>query len=649
MTRKILSMLCGGLCLSLTGWAQNPEAQLDSTPLKVYGDSIKFKASITVPKHKVFKKEGTYVIMPELGEYKFEPIRISSAMFDDPAQRGIMVDIESSAPFNEDMIGNDLEIEHEYEYKNGAKNVEFKDMDDLAECCITTGTLFALNGQYELMNFSYTPAMEVPLKVAAQINFPQDVAKFSSAASSEAILEIENYLKTYPTADMTIRAFASPEGTTERNKELARKRAEEVKDWVVNQLNEKGFGRYFNASKIQLESIQEDWKGFEYLLSQSELSENKKEKLNTILYSDKNAKEKEDEIIAELGGIEKAEKYLMPLRRTTIVVADNYAYRAGYSSAQIDSIYTLFNEGSLTLSGMNEVYTQEEMLTASQRTNAAAGKLTVLNSFYETYPADVHAYSNLGALTTVNMNEFDVVGGDDALVGVGFNRDLVDIDSEFDLDKDKLKYKYKYKEEDVENRLKIKTKIKEDLNQSEILLTKAYHEDPENFVTLNNLGAHYLTIGEYEKAKEYLDKSANYQDSEGVNYNLGVYYARMGNYDQASYHFNKVQNVENIEYNRGLAKLMTGDNAGALEDLKTFSRNNAEYALGHYLTAVAAARIGNENVMIKELEHAMNRDSRLSDIAEEDLEFRNYWDDKAFKRASDDDFTESTAIETSDK
>ncbi|TRX60510.1 OmpA family protein [Fulvivirga sp. M361] len=646
MIRKILSLLCGGLCfISLPGIAQNPSAKLDSKPLRVYGDSIKFEAQITVPKHKVFKKEGTYVIMPELGDHKFEPIRIPSSELNNAAVNGIAITINSSAPFDEDMIGNDLEIEHEYEYKNGRKNVEFRDMDDLAECCITTGTLFSLNGQYELMQFDYRPAVQVPLKVVAQINFPLDVAKFSSTESTEAVNEIGRYIKKYPTSSIKIKGFASPEGTMARNKELAGARAQAVKTWLVEELDKKGYSPYFNADNIKVTSEQEDWKGFEYVLTQSDLSPEKQEAVMDALNSDLSAADKEKAVLAALGGAENAEKYLMPLRRTTVVVSDKYASRSGYSPYEIDSINSKFSKGDLTLSAMRDIYTQEEMLQASQRTKAKAGKLTLLSSFYKTYPADVRAYSNLGALTAVDMHRFDVVGGDDALVGIGFDRDMVDIDEEVDLDEGKLKYKYKYKEEDIKNGEKLKFKIKEDLADAEVLLMKAYHNDTENFVALNNLGAHYLTVGEYAKAKEYLDKSARYQDSDGVNYNLGVYHARMGNYKKASEHFSKASKVENIEYNRGLAKLMTNDNKGALKDFQTFSENNSEYALGHYLTAVAAARVGDIEAMVYGLEYAMNRNQRLSDIASEDLEFRDYWNDKRFKDAADDDFTETAKIE----
>ena len=644
MIRKILTIIMGGFVFASTAFAQDPTAKLDSKPLKVYGDSVEFEATITVPKHKVFKKEGTYVILPEIGEFKLTPIRIPSSDMDNIRQNGINVTIRASIPFDEDMIGNDLEIEHEYEYRNGEKNVEFRDMDDLAECCITTGTLFALNGQYELMNYDYRPAVEVPLKVIAQVNFPLDISKFAPSETKSIIQEIGTFIKTYPTATITIRGFASPEGTVERNKELGFERANEVKTWLTKALKKNGYGAYFHADKIKMVNEKEDWEGFKYMVAKSDMKDETKDKLMEILASDKNAKQKEDAMLAALGSRKDAEKYLMPLRRTTIVVEDKYAMRAGYSINQIDSVRAKYEAGDLTLSGLKDVFTQEEMLAASQRTEASHGKFTMLTSYYKTYPADVRAYSNLGALTAVDMTKIDVVGGDDALVGIGFSRDMVDIDREFDLDKDKLKYKYKYKEEDVEDGKKIKYKMKQDLADAEVLIMKAYHAQPDNFVVLNNMGAHYITVGEYAKAKEYLDKSAKYQDSDGVNYNLGVYHARMGNYNKAYEHFKKAGKVENIEYNRGLAALMINENQQALQDLKAFAQKNAQYALGHYLTAIAAARVNDTKTLARELEHAINRNVRLSDIAQEDLEFRKYWDEDWFEDASDDNFTETSGV-----
>ena len=638
---NMMATIMAMIVLPLLTVAQEPHIEVTPSPLEVHGDSVKFTATITMPKDKVFKNDGTFIIRPELGDTQFEPIKVSHAdLGADPNKNGFTVTVNGSAYFVEDMIGNDLEIESEYSYKQGAKEEEFSDVDELGKCCITTGTLFSTNGQYEFMKFDYTPASSTRHKVVAQINFPVDVAKFPINKSHDQINVIGEYLKENPDAQVTIRGFASPEGPVDNNKKLAEERSQVAKEWLVEALKSKGYSKYIKPQSINVESTTEDWKGFIQLVRRSDLDQKKKTEILNIVSTTQSLKDAEDKLYKVVGNYDDVEKFMRPLRRATIVVASDNAMRQGYSIAQIDSITNKVNKGEIPHSSLKDIFNQEEYLQAYVQNDAEQGKLTLLTSYMTVYPSDIRVYSDLGALTAVDLNKIDIIGGDDALAGVGFDRDKVDIDTEFDVDEDKFKFKYKFKEEDTMDPEKVKIKLKGELEQTENILTRAYEAEPTNFVTQNNLGAFYLTTGEYHKAKEYLTQSAKIQDSEGVNYNLGVYHARMGNYDKAAEHFNKVKHVEGVEYNRGLAKLMTGDHEGALKDFQTYAKSNPEYAIAHYVTAVAAARTNNEQTMFKELEHAINRDKRLADVAEEDLEFRMYWDNDEFEDAADDDFTQ---------
>lgn len=643
-----LATIMAMIMLPLLVSAQDPHVEVTPSPLEVHGDSVKFTATITMPKDKVFKNEGTYIVRPELGGTQFEPIEVPYTDLGNDPRNGFTITVKGSAYFLEDMIGNDLEIEHEYTYKDGEKEEEFRDTDELGKCCVTTGTLFSVNGQYEFMKFDYTPASITQRKVVAQINFPLDVAKFPADQSQDQVSIIGDYLKNNPDATITIRGFSSPEGPVDNNKQLAEERSQAAKKWLVSTLKKQGYGKQVNEGSINVESTSEDWKGFIQLVRQSELDQQKKTEILNVVSTTNDLKIAEEELYKIVGDYDAVEKFMRPLRRATIVVASDNATRKGYTIAQIDSITSKVSQGEIPHSSLKDIFNQEEYLQAYVQNDAEQGKLTMLTSYMTAYPSDTRVYSDLGALTSVDLNKIDIIGGDDALAGVGFDRDKVDVDTEFDMDDDKFKFKYKYKEEDVSDPEKIKVKIKGELEETENILTRAYEAEPTNFVTQNNLGAFYLTTGEFEKAKQYLDQSVKINDSEGANYNLGVYHARMGNYDKAVEHLNKATNVEGVEYNRGLAKLMAGDAEGALNDFQSYAKNNAEYAIAHYLTAVAAARANDEQTMYKELEHAINRDKRLADVADEDLEFRMYWEKDAFQDAADDDFTQLAEDESDD-
>jgi tetratricopeptide (TPR) repeat protein len=645
-TKKLIIGLLIGYCYLaiLPVHAQEATASLEEKTLKVYGDSVKFTATINVEPHRVMKKEGYYRIMPELGDIKFPEVHIPSSELQNAHKEGINVRINSSALFDEDMMGNDLEIESEYVYKDGRKNREFNDMDDLAECCITLGTLYSLNGQYELMSFDYTPARSAPMKVVAQINFPINIAEFPVTENHDKVKVIGNYLKTHPDAKITVRGFASPEGPVERNQTLAQERAQAAKEWLVNSLNEKGYQSYLNKNTIKTETTSEDWKGFVQLVRNSNMPQEKQTEILNAVSTTQSLEQTEDKLYNIVGNYEAVKEFMRPLRRATIVVASKNAFREGYTTDQIDSINSQILAGDLPVSSLKDVFNQEEYLQAYVRNNSTQGKITMLTSYNKVYPEDVRVYSDLGALTAVDLHALDVIGGDDALVGVGFNRDAVDIDTELDIDRDKVKFKYKYKEEDVKDPEKFKLKIKADLDQmkkAKIFFDRAIEANSKNFVALNNLGAWHLTLGNYEAAKKYLERSYSFdQSQQGVNYNLGVLNARMGNYEKALEHFNKAGDVTGMEYNRGIARYQAGDYRGAQQDFIRFSNEFPEYAIGHYLGAAAAAQTGDEEIMLEKLRMAIQRDRDLADIAAEDLAFQAYWDDDDFEDASDDDLAE---------
>lgn len=640
---KILALMALMMVSVLPLTAQDASAKLEEQPLYIYGDSVRFTAEITVTPHWVMSRDGYYRIMPELGDTKFPEIHIPSEDLGNARKNGINVTITSSAPFVEDMIGNDLEIETEYVYKDGKKNREFEDMDDLGECCITIGKLFSMNGQYELMEYDYTPPRSVPLKVVAQINFPINVSEFPESEYRDQIAVIGDYLKKYNDASIMIRGFASPEGPTERNKELSEERAMEAKNWLINTLNEKGYSRHFDRADIKVETTTEDWKGFVRLVRNSEMPANKQAEIINIVSTTPSLKEAEDELYNIVGDYQAVKEFMRPLRRATVVVFSESAYREGMTSEEIADINTQMMKGDMPVSSYKDVFSQEEFLQAYVQNDAPEGKVTILTSYNKVYPGDMRIYSDLAALTAMNLEPLDIVGGDDALVDIGFSRDLVDIDTELDIDEGQIEMEYQYKEEDVENPKDIEIDIQIDrdelekkMQQVEGYLVKVVEADETNFVALNNLGAYYLTNGQLEKARKFLEMSYSVSaNQQGVNYNLGVVHAFLGNIEKAHEHFEKADEVRTIEYNRGIARYLTGDYEGALDDFMNFSNRYSEYAIGHYLAAAAAAKTGDKETMIERLKFAINRNKNLADVAEEDLMFREHWDHDAFEDATD--------------
>jgi tetratricopeptide (TPR) repeat protein len=436
-----------------------------------------------------------------------------------------------------------------------------------------------------------------------------------------------------------IRGFASPEGTYERNKELAMQRANTAKDWLMKQLKSAGFSSYINTAKVKTTTTIEDWKGFEAKLDESNLSREEREKVKKLISNNSDPAKTEKEVIAVFGSEAKAEPYLKPLRRAIVVVSNPSAMREAYEQEEIDSIMSAYNEGQLSNSTLKDIFSKEEYLYASQQTNATAGKVSLIAAYFQQDQGNYKVYSDLGAMSMVNTDKIDLMGGDDAIMGVGFDREEWDFDSEVDVDESKLKIKRKAKREDVKDGLDYKEKLKVDFADGEAMLMKAYELNPSDPVVLNNLGAYYLANEEFNKAKMYLDKSAKAEESIGTHYNLGLYYGRTGNYKKALQHFNKSKEVKKGAYNRGLTKLMLRDYQGAKMELEQALKLDPESTIANYVMAVLAARMNNEQLMADHLKKAIqySENKNLSDASNEDLEFREYWNNDTFKDAADDD------------
>lgn len=639
--KKYLSFVVGGVMMSSAAMAQT--AKVTPNPLRVIGDSVVFNAQVSVPADKVMKKSGTYVLKPELGEHNFPEIRVPSSQLGDAAKNGISVNVRSAMKFDEEMIGNHLEIEHEYRYgKEGSSNmkkVEFKDMDDVGECCITTGRLYTMNTQYNLHKYEYVPGDKNPAKMVVQFNFPQDISTLKKDAYKTEVTEIGKYLKKYKDATVTVKGFASPEGTYERNKTLATERAEVAKRWLIDQLKVSGYGNSIDANKIKVETTVEDWNGLEETLERSNLSYADQERIQSAIANGKNPKSTEDSVISIVGGMDKAEQYLRPLRRSTVVVESKTAQRKAYSSTQIDSIMTAYNQDKISDAALKDVFSKNEYLYASQKTKAESGKVSLMVAYYQQEGGDFKVLSDIGAMTLVNTNQVDIMGGDDAIMGTGFNRENWDFDNEVDFDDTKLKIKQKGKQEDVKDPIKYKYKTKVDFKDGEALLLRAYELKSTDPVILNNLGAYYLSEGEFAKAKDYLTKSVNAEQSVGANYNLGLYYGLTGDYKKSLDYFNKAGDVPHGMYNRAITKLMLDDAAGARKDLTAALKEDPNHMLAHYVMGIVGARMNDIDLMAKHLPIAMmiTQNKKLSDATAENLEFRNYWKQDWFQEATDDD------------
>ncbi len=138
----------------------------------------------------------------------------------------------------------------------------------------------------------------------------------------------------------------------------------------------------------------------------------------------------------------------------------------------------------------------------------------------------------------------------------------------------------------------------------------------------NNLGCAELNAGNVDKAEELFGAASGAGDE--VNYNLGMVAIKKAEYEKAA----KLLDGSNTP-NEALAKIMIGDNAGALKAIENCTWDGCY--MSEYFKAVVGARTAKENLMYESLEKAVSMKPELKLKAATDLEFAKYFGEARFE------------------
>jgi tetratricopeptide (TPR) repeat protein len=169
--------------------------------------------------------------------------------------------------------------------------------------------------------------------------------------------------------------------------------------------------------------------------------------------------------------------------------------------------------------------------------------------------------------------------------------------------------------------------VKQDnYEEAEPLFEKAESLKNDEGIIKNNLGAIALYKGNISQAETLLGAASG--AGEEVDYNLGIVSIKKAEYDQAVKYFTGFDDP-----NTALAKMLTGNNNGALKDLEDY--DGPLSAKKEYLKAVIGARTAKENLMFDSLGKAVSIDAAMKAMAKTDLEFAKYFDNQRFKNITD--------------
>jgi len=154
------------------------------------------------------------------------------------------------------------------------------------------------------------------------------------------------------------------------------------------------------------------------------------------------------------------------------------------------------------------------------------------------------------------------------------------------------------------------------------LFEKAEKLNNNEPIIKNNLGVCELKDGNLAKAETYFGAASG--AGEAVNNNLGILRIIKGDYAKAVKYLG-----DSDSPNTGLAKILAGDNNGALKSLENCTWEGCYWK--EYFKAVVGARTAKENLMYESLEKALKLKPELKKTAATDMEFAKYFDQAKFK------------------
>lgn len=566
-------------------------------PLEVHADSVKFTAKVDIPPKSGFRKKGVYtgkLLIRQSGlTYDISTVTVSHAQYPDIKKSGASITHKVNVAFKEEWDRGKLIAQPTYQRKK--KNTPLPELE-LASCCITTPRLvcerdFRENRTPEEANLivstwnPYTPAP--PTDINAKFQFPKDVYKIQPTEYEKAeIRNIVNLLNSKKsTKKITLAGFASPEGPFPRNQKLAINRLKEVQKWLIEQLKQNGYKAYLDSSFFELSTTSEDWQGFKTNLEQMNYDKATYDEIIRIASEAWNEDLKERKIMAIVGGADKVERILAPLRRTTIRIQGD---SPDPSKEEIQKVLNDFLNGRKSTADLQAFFKSPEQMAEGIRLFPSnSDKKKLFAEYIKLYPDDWRGHNNYGIYT---MLEGDLDGG---------------------------------------------------LNS----LRVANAKKPQEAIVLNNIGIGLMAMKNYTEALQYFEQSYAIQQTPQAAYALGLLMIKKAKYAKAVENLQYAigasgekmglapKSLGCAQHNLGLAQLLLNEAAEAKKALEASIDKVNDYALSYYLLAILGARNGDETLLTTNLQKAVQIDKRLGEKAVTDLEFRKFHNTDAFKRA----------------
>lgn len=402
---------CNGLGKMAKNFSQ-VKHEVTPNPVEMHGDSVAITIKGSYPA-KYFAKKVDATITPMMksstAENNFKPITVVG---EKSTTNGTKINYKTGGSFNysdkiaytPDMKAADVMVK-----ASGTKGSTTKELGSVkvADGTIVTPLLvqkdekvivgkdqfqrivpanYTANMFYLINTANVNPNFKVK---ACDINNKADFAKIDSAIK---VLSTAPYVL----KGMSITGNASPDGTEKLNADLAANRSKASAKYLAAQMSKLlsdkkkkvTYKMKADSSFFSLNTVNEDWSGFQQLMSASNMAQ--KDMILRIVASNSDPEAREMEI-KKMGKAytEIAEGVLPKLRRSVIVMN---ADKVGRSDEQISAL-AKSSPDSLSV---------EELLYAATLTNDNNEKLSIYKSAERIYPQDWRAANNAGMVMFQN-------------------------------------------------------------------------------------------------------------------------------------------------------------------------------------------------------------------------------------------------------
>ncbi|MEI6019643.1 MAG: hypothetical protein WCR21_00800 [Bacteroidota bacterium] len=367
-------------------------------PIEMHGDSVQF--SVTGKFNpKLFQKKVTLTITPYLkyngGEKALKPVVLVGEKATGNGQKiafstgGTFNYTSEKFAFEPAMRNATIVVKGVGQVKSKSK--EF-DAVTLGDGTMAT-SLLVRNDEKTIMatdNFIKV----VPANQSTHIYFTINNADVrASEMKTEEMKNINTFIATnlsstfYEFKGISVSAYASPDGETDKNTNLAKDRANSASVALMNEFKKNKdklitFGK--TKEQYQVGTTEEDWSGFKSLMEQSSMTDKDLILRVLTMYTDAEQRRKEIKNLSKTY-VELADKVLPKLRRAEITMNVNKNSR---TDEQISRL-ALSTPDSLSV---------EELIYAGKLTNDLNNLAIIYKAAEKQYPNDWRTSNNLGCV-----------------------------------------------------------------------------------------------------------------------------------------------------------------------------------------------------------------------------------------------------------